>query len=213
MRRLFTVRAEEPLKLAVLDRDQLEQVLSSDPSNRLVVREKTLKRYISYLQALKKIKHFFKVSRNNEWWEETRSTFVKPINRLVEEWLDLVVDIESRKKLPSYPFFMQQQVRSQRGVQGLQSAPREAQEEALRDGPRVQCGWCAAGAAVPIQRHLLQAEGPESGANSEKQPRRPPRAIRKTGLARRPARVQEPRIDAGGPGGTIRVRPGLCGRP
>jgi len=29
MRRLFTVRAEEPLKLAVLDRDQLEQVLSS----------------------------------------------------------------------------------------------------------------------------------------------------------------------------------------
>ncbi len=87
MRRLFTVRAEEPLKLAVL----------------------TLKRYISYLQALKKIKHFFKVSRTNEWWDDAAATQnVKPINCLVEEWLNMVVDIESHKKQPSYSFFTQQ---------------------------------------------------------------------------------------------------------
>jgi CRP-like cAMP-binding protein len=92
MRRLFTVRAEEPLKLAVLDRDQLEQVLSSDPSNRLVVREKTLKRYISYLQALKKIKHFFRISRSNEWWDEQQKDFEKPINKKVEKWLEVIVE-------------------------------------------------------------------------------------------------------------------------
>jgi CRP-like cAMP-binding protein len=91
MRRLFTVRAEEPLKLAVLDRDQLEQVLSSDPSNRLVVREKTLKRYISYLQALKKIKHFFRISRSNEWWDDREKDFEKPINKKVEKWLEVIV--------------------------------------------------------------------------------------------------------------------------
>jgi CRP-like cAMP-binding protein len=99
MRRLFTVRAEEPLKLAVLDRDQLEQVLSSDPSNRLVVREKTLKRYISYLQALKKIKHFFRVSKANEWWEEQEREQEKSINKLIEEWLNVVLDYKKKKRV------------------------------------------------------------------------------------------------------------------
>ena len=96
MRRLFTVRAEEPLKLAVLDRDQLEQVLSSDPSNRLVVREKTLKRYISYLQALKKIKHFFRISRSNEWWDEREKDFEKPINKKVGKWLEEIVQFNKK---------------------------------------------------------------------------------------------------------------------
>ena len=160
MRRLFTVRAEEPLKLAVLDRDQLEQVLSSDPSNRLVVREKTLKRYISYLQALKKIKHFFKVSRTNEWWDDAlTSQNTKPINSLVEEWLNMVVDIEShnKQKQPSYALFMKQ-VRRRLARKRLQSAPREAQEEAQRGGPRLQCCQRNAGAAVTLQRIILQAQ-------------------------------------------------------
>ena len=98
MRRLFTVRAEEPLKLAVLDRDQLEQVLSSDPSNRLVVREKTLKRYISFTHSISKIKHFMHIGMAHDFWEEeTQSLGADSVNWKVHKWLAEVAQYRKNK--------------------------------------------------------------------------------------------------------------------
>ena len=97
MTRLFTVRAEEPLKLAVLDRDQLEHVLSSDTSINYIIMKRSLKRYIRYHISMKRISNYNKISMNNDYWMKDCMKDNVDINSKITTWLSFLSDVYKRK--------------------------------------------------------------------------------------------------------------------
>ena len=88
--RLFSVRAEEPVVVAVLERDKVMEVLHSDRPSELAVLTRTLRRYLSYKLALKKIIPFNKIMMQNEWWDEQDFLEEEHVNLKINRFLELI---------------------------------------------------------------------------------------------------------------------------
>ncbi len=89
-RRLFSVRAEGPLVLCVLDRNTLEQAFRWSTACSRIFAEKTLKRYINYKMSLKAIKLYRKMTENNCFWDVDDGPAEGYINNKLTSWLNLM---------------------------------------------------------------------------------------------------------------------------
>jgi len=87
--RLFSVQATESLKLAVIEREKLMQILASDPivSSNLV--SKTLKRYIHIKNGIRRIRPYKKITMNSEFWDASMPDGPS-VNEKIDLWLELI---------------------------------------------------------------------------------------------------------------------------
>jgi len=51
-----------------------------------------------------KIKHFHRINRNNEWWDEKENYLRIPVNRKIDEWVEEVAQFRKRKIIYRYPY-------------------------------------------------------------------------------------------------------------
>ena len=96
-RRLFSVRAEGPLVLCVLDRNTLDQAFRWSPACSRIFEQKTLKRYISFKVSLRAIKLYRKMTENNDFWTADENHAEDYINNKLTSWLNLM---GNKTKLP-----------------------------------------------------------------------------------------------------------------
>lgn len=95
--RRFSVLAEEPLALAVIERDAFFQVLKNYPRDELRILNKVSRRYLKYKYSLGKIQSFKLINMNNEWWEESEDE-AEHVNKKISQWIDLVKSREWSSK-------------------------------------------------------------------------------------------------------------------
>jgi hypothetical protein len=97
--RLFSAKAEESLNLLVINRDELESVLQGDPSGRVSLLERTLRRHIDWKRVTSRINCFNLVTARSDWWSEQETEVATdPINKKIEMWIDLICKM--RKPAP-----------------------------------------------------------------------------------------------------------------
>jgi len=87
--RLFSVLAEEPLTLAVIERDDFFHVMKNYPQDHLRILKKVSLRYLKYRCSLRKIQSFKLINMNNEWWEESEDE-TEHVNKKISQWIDLI---------------------------------------------------------------------------------------------------------------------------
>lgn len=87
--RKFSVRAEDRVTLAVLDREKLLRIMQTFPRDAAVIWERSLCRYIKMKQAIRKIRWFEKISMNNEWWTDENEKEHQRFQNKVSDWLQL----------------------------------------------------------------------------------------------------------------------------
>lgn len=101
-RRLFSVKADEAVTLAVIDRQVLESIFIQNTDFASIFIQRTLKRYLSCKRSIKKIRFFRKITKNNDWWEENQEEEGQQSHYIMEKiskWVDHVID----KKLKVIP--------------------------------------------------------------------------------------------------------------
>lgn len=87
--RKFSVRAEDRVTLAVLDREKLLRIMETYPRDAAVIWERSLRRYIKIKQSMRKIRWFEKISMNNEWWADENENEQQKFQHKVSDWLQL----------------------------------------------------------------------------------------------------------------------------
>ncbi len=88
--RLFSAKAEEPLHLIVIDRDELEMVLEEDPSSRLAFLKRTIRRFIDCKKVMNKLNRFNLLTERCDWWNEQETEDqTDSINIKIEKWIKL----------------------------------------------------------------------------------------------------------------------------
>lgn len=88
--RLFSVKVEDPLQVVVVSRKELEAVLENDPLSRLKILQSTIRRYIEWKEASRKINCFNLVTARSDWWTEEENNGSDTINKKIEKWIDLI---------------------------------------------------------------------------------------------------------------------------
>jgi CRP-like cAMP-binding protein len=89
-RRLFSVRAEEPTTLVVIDKAMLEYVLETHPQSHRIIWQKTLERYLKARQSLFRVESFRKISVKDSFWDDPGDDELM-LNSLFDELLDTLV--------------------------------------------------------------------------------------------------------------------------
>jgi CRP-like cAMP-binding protein len=95
--RMFSVLAQEPLVLAVIERDDFFHVLKNYPQDLQLILDKVNRRYLKYKYSLLKIQSFKLINMNNEWWEESEDE-AEHVNKKISQWIDLVKSREWSSK-------------------------------------------------------------------------------------------------------------------
>lgn len=86
LRRLFSIRAEEPTVLLAIPAEALTRVYKENPDSHLIQWRISLKRYLCFKACIKKASAFQKITNNDEWWDQPNTTDVE-INKRFESWL------------------------------------------------------------------------------------------------------------------------------
>ncbi len=86
IRRLFSVRAEEPTMLLAVPAEGLTRLYKENPDSHLIQWRVSLKRYLCYKASYKKASAFQKITNNDEWWEQVNTTDAS-MNKRFESWL------------------------------------------------------------------------------------------------------------------------------
>ena len=81
--------AQEPLSLAVIERNDFFKVLKNYPQDKQLILSKVNRRYLKYKYSLRKIQSFKLINMNNEWWEESEDE-VEHVNKKISQWIDIV---------------------------------------------------------------------------------------------------------------------------
>lgn len=92
MRRLFSIRAEEPTVLLAIPAEALMRVYKENPDSHLLQWRISLKRYLCYKACYIKASAFQKITNNDEWWEQVNTRDAE-MNKKFESWLFDVVKI------------------------------------------------------------------------------------------------------------------------
>lgn len=95
--RMFSVLAQEPLVLAVIERDNFFHVLKNYPQDLQLILDKVNRRYLKYKYSLLKIQSFKLINMNNEWWDESEDE-AEHVNKKISQWIDLVKSREWSSK-------------------------------------------------------------------------------------------------------------------
>ena len=91
-RRLFSVRAEEPTTLVVIDKAMLEYVLETHPQSHRIIWQKTLERYLMYKQSIFRVKFFAKISLKEQHFWDSHGEDDDYLNKVIEEFLEAVME-------------------------------------------------------------------------------------------------------------------------
>jgi hypothetical protein len=100
-RRLFSVRAEEPTTLVVVDKDTLEDVLETHPQSHRIIWQKTLERYLMIKQSIFRVGAFAKISLKEQMFWESHGEDDDYFNKVIEEFLEAVMEKAIGERLVS----------------------------------------------------------------------------------------------------------------
>lgn len=90
-RRMFTVRAESPTKLAILDLSVLRDVFTAHPQSHYNIFKRSLQRYFYFRQSILRVEPFKMITMNDPFWDSEETNDEHLLHSKIVKWLEMVV--------------------------------------------------------------------------------------------------------------------------